>query len=174
MCAATCAGDLPQKTPVFSQDLHGAAPPRGSNDRKTNYVKSLIYPETISRREPQTFASAVSLQRTKVRERLFSYRTYRIGSENAFRIGPQIRELELQGHKVIKCNLGEPDFPLAKHIADEIKRQIDLDLTHYCDPQGILPLREAIASIVSRTRRIDISPDCVVVFPGGQAADRSH
>jgi aspartate aminotransferase len=53
--------------------------------------------------------------------------------------------LELQGHKVIKCNLGEPDFPLAKHIADEIKRQIDLDLTHYCDPQGILPLREASA-----------------------------
>ena len=52
-----------------------------------------------------------------------------------------------KGHKVIKCNLGEPDFPLAKHIADEIKRQIDLDLTHYCDPQGILPLREAIARV---------------------------
>jgi len=131
-------------------------------------VKSLIYPETISRRELQRFAPAVILQRTKVRERLFSDSTYRIGSENAFRIGPQIRELELQGHKVIKCNLGEPDFPLAKHIADEIKRQIDLDLTHYCDPQGILPLREAIASMVSRTRRIDISPDCVVVFPGGK------
>jgi aspartate/methionine/tyrosine aminotransferase len=101
-------------------------------------------------------------------ERLFSDRTYLIGSENAFRIGPQIRELELQGHKVIKCNLGEPDFPLARHIADEIKRQIDLDLTHYCDPQGILPLREAIARLVARTRKIEVSPDRVVVFPGGK------
>jgi aspartate/methionine/tyrosine aminotransferase len=100
--------------------------------------------------------------------RLFSNRTYRIGSENAFRIGPQITELEQQGHKVVKCNLGEPDFPLAKHIADEVKRQIDLDLTHYCDPQGILPLREAIARMVSRTRRINVTPDRVVVFPGGK------
>lgn len=106
--------------------------------------------------------------KTEPPRRLFSDRTYRIGSENAFRIGPQIAELERQGHKVIKCNLGEPDFPLAKHIADEIKRQIDLDLTHYCDPQGILPLREAIARVVARTRKIEISPDRVVVFPGGK------
>ena len=102
------------------------------------------------------------------RESLFSARTYRIGSENAFRIGPQIRELELQGHKVIKCNLGEPDFPLAQHVANEIKRQIDLDQTKYCDPQGILPFREAIARVISRTRQIDVSPDRVVVFPGGK------
>jgi aspartate/methionine/tyrosine aminotransferase len=104
----------------------------------------------------------------KEKPRLFSDRTYRIGSENAFRIGPQIAELERQGHKVIKCNLGEPDFPLAKHIADEIKRAIDADMTHYCDPQGILPLREAIAGLVSRTRRIAVTPDRVVVFPGGK------
>ena len=109
-----------------------------------------------------------SAAKAETARRLFSDRTYRIGSENAFRIGPQIAELERQGHKVIKCNLGEPDFPLAKHIADEIKRQIDLDLTHYCDPQGILPLREAIARIVSRTRQIEVSPDRVVVFPGGK------
>ncbi|MFI5337712.1 MAG: pyridoxal phosphate-dependent aminotransferase, partial [Opitutales bacterium] len=99
---------------------------------------------------------------------LFSKRTELIGSENAFRIGPQIRELESQGHKVIKCNLGEPDFPLARHIADEVKRQIDLDLTHYCDPQGILPLREAIARTMSARRGIPITPDRVVVFPGGK------
>ena len=101
---------------------------------------------------------------------LFSRRTRLIGSENAFRIGPQIRELESRGLKVIKCNLGEPDFPLAKHIADEVKRQIDLDLTHYCDPQGILPLREAIARTMSARRGIPITPDRVVVFPGGKPA----
>jgi aspartate/methionine/tyrosine aminotransferase len=104
----------------------------------------------------------------KPERRLFSDRTYRIGSENAFRIGPQIAELERQGHKVIKCNLGEPDFPLAKYISEEIKRRIDLDLTHYCDPQGVLPLREAIARMISRTRKIDVTPDRVVVFPGGK------
>ena len=99
---------------------------------------------------------------------LFSRRTRLIGSENAFRIGPQIRELETQGHRVIKCNLGEPDFPLARHIADEVKRQIDLGQTHYCDPQGVLPLREAIARTMSARRGIPITPDRVVVFPGGK------
>ena len=125
-------------------------------------------PAPVTRPTITRDVAPLAVARRKTPDRLFSERTYRIGSENAFRIGPQIRELELHGHKVIKCNLGEPDFPLAKHIADEIKRQIDLDLTHYCDPQGILPLRQAIARIVSRTRKIDISPDRVVVFPGGK------
>lgn len=128
----------------------------------------LIHPEKTTRWEPERSAAVVAPPKTKPVQRLFSDRTYRIGSENAFRIGPQIRELELQGYKVIKCNLGEPDFPLARHIAVEVKRQIDLDLTHYCDPQGILPLREAIARSLSRTRGIDVSPDRVVVFPGGK------
>ena len=71
---------------------------------------------------PSTTKPAVALPASEVTKRLFSDRTYRIGSENAFRVGPQIAELEKQGHKVIKCNLGEPDFPLAPHIAEEIKR----------------------------------------------------
>jgi aspartate aminotransferase len=99
---------------------------------------------------------------------LFSARTLLLGSENAFRIGPQIKSIEDQGLKVIKCNLGEPDFPLAPHIADEVKRQIDLGLTHYCDPQGILPLREAIARTMAQRRGIEVTADRVVVFPGGK------
>jgi aspartate/methionine/tyrosine aminotransferase len=117
---------------------------------------------------PSTTKPTVALPPSEVTQRLFSDRTYRIGSENAFRIGPQIAELEKQGHKVIKCNLGEPDFPLAPHIVEEIKRALDLGQTHYCDPQGILPLREAIAETVSESRRITVTPDRVVIFPGGK------
>jgi aspartate/methionine/tyrosine aminotransferase len=102
------------------------------------------------------------------RTRLFSSRTRLLGSENAFRIGPHIKALEDQGLKVIRCNLGEPDFPLAPHIAEEVKRQIDLGLTHYCDPQGIPQLREAIARTVALRRGIEVTPDRVVVFPGAK------
>ena len=104
----------------------------------------------------------------ELRTSLYSARTLLLGSENAFRIGPQIKALEDQGLKVVKCNLGEPDFPLAPYIAEEVKRQIDLGLTHYCDPQGILPLREAIARTVAERRGIAVSADRVVVFPGGK------
>ncbi len=76
---------------------------------------------------------------------LYSDRTFRIDTENAFKVGPYIVEVEKSGNKVIRCNLGEPDFPLPLHIVKAIKDALDKDLTHYCDPQGILPLREAVA-----------------------------
>jgi len=99
---------------------------------------------------------------------LIAARNQRIGTENAFKIGPYITGLESQGHRVIKCNLGEPDFPLPAHIRDEVKRQLDLDNVHYCDPQGVLPLREAVAQDMGAKRNISITPDRVVVFPGGK------
>jgi len=99
---------------------------------------------------------------------LLSKRAGLIDTENAFKIGPQIRVIEEQGKKVIKCNLGEPDFPVPEFIKEEVKRQIDLDNTHYCDPQGILPLRKAIAKHFSETRGINATPDRIVVFPGAK------
>ena len=91
-----------------------------------------------------------------------------LDTENAFKIGPKIRVLEEQGKKVIRCNLGEPDFPLPAFIKEEVKRQIDLDNTHYCDPQGILPLREAVARHFEATRGIAADPRRVVIFPGAK------
>ena len=99
---------------------------------------------------------------------LFSDRVQLIDTENAFKIGPHIKRIEDEGHRVIKCNLGEPDFPLPAHIRDEVKRQLDLDMTHYTDPQGMLPLREAIAASMGKQRGLQITPDRVVVFPGAK------
>jgi aspartate/methionine/tyrosine aminotransferase len=99
---------------------------------------------------------------------LYSKKSERIDTENAFKIGPQIRSIEEQGKKVIKCNLGEPDFPVPEFIKEEVKRQLDLDNTHYCDPQGIPSLRKAIAKQLSETRRIQAAPDRIVVFPGAK------
>jgi aspartate/methionine/tyrosine aminotransferase len=99
---------------------------------------------------------------------VFARRVSALGTENAFKIGPRIREVELRGERVIKCNLGEPDFALPAHIAEEVKRQIDLDQTHYVDPQGIEPLRKAIAKSMGERRGLKITPDRVVVFPGAK------
>lgn len=99
---------------------------------------------------------------------LFADRVAMLDTENAFKVGPYIKEVEDAGHQVVRCNIGEPDFPLPRHIAEEVKRQIDNDLTHYNDPQGILPLREAIAHTMGEARGIHITPDRVVVFPGAK------
>ena len=99
---------------------------------------------------------------------LYSERSFRIDTENAFKVGPHIVRVEKESGPVVKLNLGEPDFPVPSHIKEEIKRQLDLDNTHYCDPKGLISLRQAIARQVSETRRLQISPERVVVFPGGK------
>ena len=99
---------------------------------------------------------------------LYAERTFKIDTENAFKVGPHIVKVEKERAPVVKLNLGEPDFPVPSHIKDEIKRQLDLDNTHYCDPQGLLSLRESIARQVSQTRKLEVGPQQVVVFPGGK------
>jgi aspartate/methionine/tyrosine aminotransferase len=99
---------------------------------------------------------------------LISDRTSLIATENAFKVGPYIVALENAGHKVVKCNLGEPDFPLPLHIREEVKAQLDKDNVHYCDPQGILPLRKAVAKYIGEARDIEVVAEQVVVFPGGK------
>ena len=99
---------------------------------------------------------------------LFAKRVGLIDTENAFKIGPLIRAVEEQGKEVIKCNLGEPDFPVPEFIKEEVKGQLDRDNTHYCDPQGISSLRAAVAKHFAETRGIRAIPDRVVVFPGAK------
>ena len=99
---------------------------------------------------------------------LLSDRAGRLDTENAFKVGPLIRQVEEAGHRVIRCNLGEPDFPLPAHVRDEVKRQLDRDNTHYCDPQGLPSLRQAIARHLAATRGIAMTPDRIVVFPGAK------
>jgi aspartate/methionine/tyrosine aminotransferase len=99
---------------------------------------------------------------------LFAERNQRIDTENAFKVGPHIVKVERASGAVVKLNLGEPDFALPAHIKSEIKRQLDLDNTHYCDPKGVPGLREAISRQVNETRGLQTTSEQVVVFPGGK------
>ena len=99
---------------------------------------------------------------------LFAERNQTIGSENAFKVGPHIVHVDKFRGPVVKLNLGEPDYDLPKAVNAEIKRQLDLGNTHYCDPQGTPNLRSAISEYVNRTRGLNTTPGHVVVFPGGK------
>jgi hypothetical protein len=93
---------------------------------------------------------------------LYDTRMNFLGTENAFRIGPYIRQIETQGKKVVKFNIGEPDFPAPSHIKDEIGRHRELDNTHYCDPRGFPFLRFPIAKHLSETHGITVNPDRII------------
>ncbi len=91
-----------------------------------------------------------------------------LGTENAFRVGDDIQRCLARGMEVIRFNLGEPDFDSVVEINRTAIAHIEQGNSHYCDPAGILPLREAIARRVGETRGLDVDPECVVVTPGGK------
>jgi len=99
---------------------------------------------------------------------LFADRVSRLGTEAAFALGARIAEVEARGERVIRCNLGQPDFPLARHIKEAVKRALDRGLTTYCDPQGIPELRTAVARSVGQRTGLDIDPARVMIYPGGR------
>src|SRR5580693_9414426 len=95
-------------------------------------------------------------------------RMSRIGTESAFEVLRRARALEAQGRNIIHLEIGEPYFPTPKHIVEAGKAALDQGFTHYGPTQGLPELRTAIASYVSRTREIEVSPDRVTVVPGGK------
>jgi len=98
----------------------------------------------------------------------FADRVDNLGTENAFKIGDDIRRCVEKGMKVIRLNLGEPDFNSADNINDVAIKNIQAGNSHYTDPQGIIGLREAIARQVKRTRGIEVDPREVVVTTGAK------
>ncbi|MDJ0783210.1 MAG: aminotransferase class I/II-fold pyridoxal phosphate-dependent enzyme [Desulfosarcinaceae bacterium] len=91
-----------------------------------------------------------------------------LGSENAFKVGDDIRRAEALGTSVIKLNLGEPDFDSAPNINQAACQAIAAGDAHYCDPQGLLSLRRSIAASVFKSRGVRVDPDQVVVTCGGK------
>jgi aspartate aminotransferase len=92
----------------------------------------------------------------------------RLGTESAFEVLARARALEAQGRSIIHLEIGEPDFPTPAHVIETGKRALDQGWTKYGSPQGLLPLRESIASYISRTRNIKVGPEHIVVTPGAK------
>ena len=101
---------------------------------------------------------------------VFAERVELMGTEAAFGFGSRIIAVEeADGERVIRCNLGQPDFPLPDHIAEAVIAAIREGKTTYCDPQGTPELRAALAAKIAADRGLDeIDPERVVVFPGAR------
>jgi aspartate aminotransferase len=99
---------------------------------------------------------------------LFAQRLSRLGSQNEFKIADDIAKAETMGQKVVRLNLGEPDNESADNINECAIENIKSGNTHYCDPQGVIEFRIAIARFVSQTRNVEVSPNQVLVTAGGK------
>lgn len=98
----------------------------------------------------------------------FAHRMNQLGTENAFEVLAEVNRLKAAGRDIVSFAIGEPDFETPDNIKQACIRALAENQTHYGPSAGIMPLRETIASYISSTRRIPVSPEEVVVTPGGK------
>ncbi|TMC58828.1 MAG: pyridoxal phosphate-dependent aminotransferase [Chloroflexi bacterium] len=92
----------------------------------------------------------------------------RLGTETAFEVLARARALEAQGRHIVHLEIGEPDFDTPRAITAAGIAAIERGETHYTPSAGIIELREAIASYLSRTRALSYDASQIVVAPGAK------
>ncbi|MBS7636614.1 pyridoxal phosphate-dependent aminotransferase [Candidatus Bathyarchaeota archaeon] len=99
---------------------------------------------------------------------IFADRMASLGTETAFEVLARAKALERQGKDIIHLEIGEPDFDTPKNIKEAAVKALHAGYTHYVPAAGIPELREAIAEYISKTRKIQVDPEEVVVTPGAK------
>jgi aspartate aminotransferase len=74
------------------------------------------------------------------------------------------RQLEASGKKIIHMEVGEPDYSAPARVGAALADSFRMKYYHYTDTQGIVKLRDAIATKEGG----EISKDQVIVTPGGR------
>src|SRR6188472_2986204 len=92
----------------------------------------------------------------------------RIGEENAFAVLARANALAAQGRDIINLGIGQPDFRTPDHIVEAAIKALHDGHHGYTAAIGILPLREAVARRTLATTGVDVSPDHVLIVPGGK------
>ena len=92
----------------------------------------------------------------------------RMGEENAFAVLARATELQRQGKDIINLGIGQPDFQTPEHIVEAAIKALRDGHHGYTPATGILPLREAVAADLHKRFNVEVSPELVMIVPGGK------
>jgi aspartate/methionine/tyrosine aminotransferase len=92
----------------------------------------------------------------------------RIGEENAFAVLARATELAAKGRSVINLGIGQPDFRTPDFIVEAAVKALRDGHHGYTPAVGIMPLREAVAADLHKRFQVTVSPDEVMIMPGGK------
>jgi aspartate aminotransferase len=91
-----------------------------------------------------------------------------LGTETAFEVLARANALAAQGRSIINLGIGQPDFPTPEHIVEAGRRALADGHHGYTPANGIPKLRESVAADLYRRHGVEVSPDLVLVVPGGK------
>jgi aspartate aminotransferase len=92
----------------------------------------------------------------------------RIGEENAFAVLARANALAAQGRDIINLGIGQPDFRTPDFIVEAAIKALRDGHHGYTPANGIQPLREAVAADLHKRFKVEVSPDSVMIMPGGK------
>jgi aspartate/methionine/tyrosine aminotransferase len=96
-------------------------------------------------------------------------RTHLLENENAFEVLSRAQKLEEKGKKIINLGIGQPDFSPPSHVIEAGIKALR-DAPHgYSNARGILELREAISSENYNLFKKNLSPEHILISPGGKS-----
>src|ERR1700760_1125012 len=91
-----------------------------------------------------------------------------LGEENAFAVLARANALAAQGRDIISLGIGQPDFRTADNISEAAIKAIRDGHHGYTAATGIPQLREAVAADLHNRYAVNVSPDSVMIMPGGK------
>ncbi|MEP0518848.1 MAG: pyridoxal phosphate-dependent aminotransferase [Hyphomicrobiales bacterium] len=92
----------------------------------------------------------------------------RIGEENAFAVLARATALAAQGKDIINLGIGQPDFETPPHIVEAAIKALKDGHHGYTPATGILPLREAVSADIHGRYGAEVSPENIMIMPGGK------
>jgi aspartate/methionine/tyrosine aminotransferase len=92
----------------------------------------------------------------------------RIGEENAFAVLARANVLAAQGRDIINLGIGQPDFRTPDFIVEAAVKALREGHHGYTPATGIPALRAAVAENLHKRFNVELSPDSVMVMPGGK------
>ena len=92
----------------------------------------------------------------------------RIGEENAFAVLARATALAQTGKDVINLGIGQPDFRTPDHIVEAAIKALRDGHHGYTPATGLLATREAVVRRTMTTTGIEVSPESVMILPGGK------
>ena len=91
-----------------------------------------------------------------------------LGTETAIDVLARAETLSREGRDIINLGIGQPDFKTPEHIVEAAIKALHDGHHGYTPSPGIPRLRESVAQDLVNYRGVNITPDRIVVVPGGK------
>ncbi len=92
----------------------------------------------------------------------------RLGTEAVYNIFAKTKKLISEGKEIIDLSLGQSDFKSPQHAVNAAIKALKDGHHGYTLPNGIIECREAVSRKISSLYKTNISPERIVIMPGGK------